>query len=41
VNIEGFDEPQLAFSITAEGKRMLRSVKAGAKQLVDALADFE
>ena len=41
VKVEGYDEPQLVFSITAEGKRMLRSVKAGAKQLVEALADFE
>ena len=41
VAVEGFDEPQLVFSITAEGKRMLRSVKAAAKQLVEALADFE
>src|SRR6516225_10133839 len=30
VKVEDYDEPQLVFSITAEGKRMLRSVKAGA-----------
>jgi DNA-binding PadR family transcriptional regulator len=41
VKVEDYNEPQLAFSITAEGKRMLRLVKAGAKQLVEALADFE
>ena len=41
VKWEGFDEPQLVFSITADGKRMLKSVKAGAKQLLEALADFE
>jgi DNA-binding PadR family transcriptional regulator len=41
VKVEGYDEPQLVFSITDEGKRMLRSVKAGAKELVEALADFE
>ena len=41
VKVEGYDEPQLAFSITAEGKRMLAAVKAGAKRLVEALADFE
>ena len=39
--IEGYDEPQLVFSITAEGKRMLRRVRAGAKRLVELLADFE
>jgi DNA-binding PadR family transcriptional regulator len=39
--VEGYEQPQLVFSITAEGKRMLKSVKAGAKQLVEALADFE
>jgi hypothetical protein len=39
--VEPYDEPQLVFSITAEGKRMLSAVKAGAKQLVEALADFE
>jgi len=26
--------------VTAEGKRMLSAVKAGAKRLVEALADF-
>lgn len=41
VEVEGYDQPQLAFSITAEGKRMLAAVKAGAKRLVEALADFE
>jgi hypothetical protein len=39
--MEGYDEPQLVFSITAEGKRMLSSVKTGARRLVEALADFE
>ena len=39
--VEGYDEPQLVFSVTAEGKRMLSAVKAGAKRLVEALADFE
>ena len=39
--VEGYDEPQLVFSITAEGKRMLRQVRAGAKRLVELLADFE
>jgi hypothetical protein len=41
VKVEGYDEPQLVFSVTAEGKRMLSAVKAGAKRLVEALADFE
>jgi hypothetical protein len=41
VKVEGYDEPQLVFSVTAEGKRMLSAVKTGAKQLVEALADFE
>ncbi|HEY2382318.1 MAG TPA: hypothetical protein VGK48_14160 [Terriglobia bacterium] len=41
VQMEGYDEPQLVFSITAEGKRMLSSVKTGARRLVEALADFE
>jgi DNA-binding PadR family transcriptional regulator len=39
--VEAYDEPQLVFSITAEGKRMLRQVRAGAKRLVELLADFE
>ena len=39
--VEGYDEPQLVFSITAEGKRMLREVQTGAKRLVELLADFE
>lgn len=39
--VDGYDQPQLVFSLTAEGKRMLGSVKAGAKRLVEALADFE
>ena len=41
VKVEDYDEPQLVFSVTAEGKRMLSAVKAGAKRLVEALADFE
>ena len=41
VKLEDYDEPQLLFSITAEGKRMLGEVQAGAKRLVEALADFE
>jgi len=41
MKVEGYDEPQLVFSITAEGKRMLREVRAGAKRLVELLADFE
>jgi DNA-binding PadR family transcriptional regulator len=41
VPTEGYDEPQLVFSVTAEGKRMLSEVRAGAKRLVEALADFE
>jgi hypothetical protein len=41
LQVEGYDEPQLAFSVTAEGKRMLKEVRAGAKQLVELLADFE
>ena len=42
VKVEGYDdEPQLVFSVTAEGKRMLSAVKAGARRLVEALADFE
>ena len=41
VEVEGYDEPQLVFSITAEGKRMLSEVRAGAKRLVELLADFE
>ena len=39
--VEGYDEPQLVFSVTAEGKRMLGAVRAGAKRLVEALADFD
>ena len=39
--VAGYDEPQLVFSVTAEGKRMLGEVRAGAKRLVEALADFE
>jgi hypothetical protein len=39
--VEGYDEPQLVFSVTAEGKRILGEVRAGAKRLVEALADFE
>ena len=41
MKVEGYDEPQLVFSITAEGKRMLTEVRAGAKRLVELLADFE
>jgi hypothetical protein len=41
VDVEGYDEPQLVFSVTAEGKRMLSAVKTGARRLVEALADFE
>jgi len=41
MKVEGYDEPQLVFSITAEGKRMLREVRAGAKRLAELLADFE
>jgi hypothetical protein len=41
VKVEDYDEPQLVFSVTAEGKRMLSAVKAGARRLVEALADFE
>ncbi len=41
MKVEGYDEPQLVFSITAEGKRMLGEVRAGAKRLVELLADFE
>ena len=39
--VEGYDEPQLVFSVTSEGKRMLGEVRAGAKRLVEVLADFE
>ena len=39
--VEGYDEPQLVFSVTAEGKRMLAAVRAGAQRLVEALADFD
>jgi hypothetical protein len=39
--VKGYDQPQLVFSVTAEGKRMLSAVKTGAKRLVEALADFE
>jgi hypothetical protein len=41
VKVPNYDEPQLVFSVTADGKRMLRSVKAGARRMVEALADFE
>jgi DNA-binding PadR family transcriptional regulator len=41
VKVQDYDEPQLVFSVTAEGKRMLSAVKAGARRLVEALADFE
>ena len=41
VKVDGYDEPQLVFSVTAEGKRMLGEVRAGAKRLAEALADFE
>jgi len=41
VNVEDRDEPQLVFSVTAEGKRMLSAVKAGARRLLESLADFE
>ena len=41
VKVESYDEPQLVFSVTAEGKRMLSEVRTGAKRLVEALADFE
>jgi len=34
------DQPYLLFTVTAEGKRMLSEVRAGAKQLIDALEDF-
>ena len=33
-------QPYLLFTVTAEGKRMLSEVRAGAKQLIDALEDF-
>jgi hypothetical protein len=41
VKVEDYDEPQLVFSVTAEGKRMLADVRTGAERLVEALADFE
>jgi DNA-binding PadR family transcriptional regulator len=33
-------KPKLLFTVTAEGERMLREVRAGAKRLMDALQDF-
>jgi Transcriptional regulator PadR-like family len=39
--VEGYDKPQLVFSLTAEGKRRLSAVKAGAKRLLETLADVE
>jgi DNA-binding PadR family transcriptional regulator len=41
VKVEGYGEPQLVFSVTAEGKRILSAVKSGAKRLVEALSDFD
>jgi hypothetical protein len=41
IKVEGYNEPQLVFSVTAEGKRMLGEVRNGAKRLLEALADFE
>ena len=41
VKVEDYDEPQLVFSITPEGKRMLKEVRVAAKRLSELLADFE
>ena len=38
--VDDYDEPQMVFSVTAEGKRTLAEVRTAAKRLAEALSDF-
>jgi hypothetical protein len=38
--VDDYDAPQMVFSVTAEGKRMLAEVRTAAQRLVEALSYF-